>query len=127
MARKIAYWVSTFIVAAMMGFASFSYLTGHPDAVSGFAQMGYPQHLRIMLGIAKLAGAIMLIVPGLRLLKEWAYAGFTFAWIIAFVAHYLAGHGMQSFMPLGLLLLLIVSYLTRPPSRRLTAVSPASA
>jgi hypothetical protein len=39
-------------------------------------------------------------------LKEWAYAGFTFAWISACVAHYLAKDGPVAFMPLILLLLL---------------------
>ena len=37
--------------------------------------MGYPQQLRIILGIGKLLGAITLVVPGLPKLKEWAYSG----------------------------------------------------
>src|SRR6516225_5682533 len=117
MARKITYWVSTGLVAAMSAFAAFSYLSGSPQAVQGFAHVGYPQQLRIILGIAKLLGAITLVVPGWPLLKEWAYAGFTFAWISAFVAHYLAKDGPAAFMPLILLLLLFVSYVTRPASR----------
>jgi hypothetical protein len=51
-------------------------------------------------------------------LKEWAYAGFTFAWISACIAHYLAKDGPVAFMPLILLLLLAVSYATRPASRQ---------
>ena len=43
---------------------------------------------------------------------------FTFAWISACVAHYLAKDGPVAFMPLILLLLLAVSYVTRPPSRQ---------
>ena len=35
----------------------------------------------------------MLLLPRLPTLKEWAYAGFTFMWIAAVVAHYLAGDG----------------------------------
>jgi len=66
----------------------------------GFAHVGYPQQLRIILGIAKPLGAIALLVPGLPKLKEWAYAGFTFAWICAVVAHYLAGDGAKALMPL---------------------------
>jgi hypothetical protein len=48
---------------------------------------------------------------------ERAYAGFTFAWISAFVAHYLAKDGPKAFMPLVLLALLVVSYMTQPSSR----------
>ncbi len=118
MTRKVAYWVSTGLLAALSAFAGLTYLSGSPQAVQGFAHVGYPQQLRNILGIAKLLGAIILVVPGLARLKEWAYAGFTFAWISAFVAHYLAKDGPEAFMPLILLLLLVVSYLTRPASRQ---------
>ena len=117
MARTITYWVTTGLVAAMSLFAAFSYLTGNSQAVEGFAHVGYPQQLRVLLGIAKLLGAITLVVPGLPKLKEWAYAGFTFAWIAASVAHYLAKDGPKVFMPVILLALLAVSYVTRPASR----------
>src|SRR6202049_3094377 len=115
MVSKIAYWVSTGLIAAMSFFDGFAYLSGR--AVEGFAHLGYPQQLRIILGIAKPLGAIVLLVPGLAKLKEWAYAGFTFAWISAFVAHYLAKDGPKAFTPLILLALLAISYVTRPASR----------
>jgi uncharacterized membrane protein YphA (DoxX/SURF4 family) len=118
MTRKIIYWASTGLVAALSVFAAFTYLSGSPQAVQGFAHVGYPQQLRIILGIAKLLGAITLVLPGFAKLKEWAYAGFTFAWISAFVAHYLAKDGSVAFMPLILLLLLVISYVTRPASRQ---------
>ena len=115
--RKIIYWLTTGLLAALSIFAAFAYLSGSPQAVEGFAHVGYPQQLRIILGIAKLLGAIVLIVPGAPKVKEWAYAGFTFAWISASIAHYLANDGPTAFMPLLLLLCLITSYVTRPPSR----------
>src|SRR5882762_3765735 len=118
MARKISYCASTGLLAAMSLFAAYAYLSASPQAVEGFAHVGYPQQLRILLGIAKLLGAITLLVPGIPKLKEWAYAGFTFAWSSAFVAHYLAKDGPIAFMPLILLLLLAISYVTRPASRQ---------
>jgi DoxX-like family len=119
MFQKIAYWSSTTIVAVMLLFA-LSYLTGNEQVVSGFSKAGYPQHLRIVLGIAKPAAAIVLLVPGFALLKEWAYAGAAFTWIMAFISAYSAGEGVQIWtIPLALLVLLIVSYMTRPPSRRM--------
>ncbi len=125
MVRKIVYWASTGLVAVMLLFA-LSYLTGSPEVVSAFAKAGYPQHLRIILGIVKPAAAIVLLLPGIALLKEWAYAGAAFTWVMAFVAHYSAGDGAQIWvMPLVLLALLSVSYATRPASRRL--VLPATA
>ena len=119
MIRKVAYWGSTGIVALMLLMA-LSYLTGSEQVVSGFAKSGYPQHLRIVLGFAKPAAAIVLLLPGLALLKEWAYAGVTFALVMAFIAALASGEGPQTWiMPPVLLVLLCVSYVTRPPSRRL--------
>jgi DoxX-like protein len=121
MVRKIAYWGSTAIAClALLG--SLTYLTGSEQVVSGFTKAGYPQHLRIVLGIAKPVAAIVLLLPGFALLKEWAYAGATFALVMAFISAYLSGDGVKVWsLPLVLLALLIVSYVTRPSSRRLTS------
>jgi hypothetical protein len=118
MGRKIAYWATTGLLAALAAFGGVTYLSASPQAVQGFNHLGYPQQLRVILGIAKLLGAMALVAPGVPKLKEWAYAGFTFAWISAFVAHFLAKDGPTAFMPLVLLVLLFVSYFTRPASRR---------
>ena len=119
MGRKIAYW-STTTIAGVMLLMSLTYLTGSEQVVSGFAKEGYPQHLRVVLGVAKPAAAIVLLLPGLALLKEWAYAGVTFAWVMACIAAYLSGESAQIWsMPIALLVILAVSYVTRPPSRRL--------
>src|SRR5881296_615457 len=126
MPRKIAYW-STTSMASLALLMALSYLTGSEQVVSGFAKAGYPQHLRIVLGIAKPAAAIVLLLPGLALLKEWAYAGSAFTWVMAFIAHYSGGDGVQVWaMPLVLLALLIVSYFSRPSNRRM-ALSPSRA
>jgi hypothetical protein len=125
MARTIAYWGSTAIVAVML-LGSLSYLTGSEQVVSGFAKAGYPQHLRIVLGIVKPAAAIILLVPGLSLLKEWAYAGVTFAWIMAVISARASGEPVQIWiLPLALLVFLVVSYATRPSSRRISSWEPA--
>lgn len=121
MGRKIAYWASTGVIAALMCFAAFTYLSGGPQVVEGFARVGYPQQLRIILGILKPLGAIALLIPGYLRLKEWAYAGFTYAWICAFFAHYLAGQKAEAIFPVVLLVLLCVSYVMRPANRAWTA------
>src|SRR4026209_2961409 len=117
MARTIAYWTATAIVAlGLLG--SLSYLTGSEQVVSGFAKAGYPQHLRIVLGIAKPVAAVVLLLPGLALLKEWAYAGVTVAWVMASISAYWSEPGMIWIVPLVLLAILAVSYVTRPENRR---------
>jgi hypothetical protein len=120
MGRTIAYWVSTTLVVLML-LTALSYLTESEQVVSGFAKAGYPQHLRIVLGLAKPAAAIVLLLPGLALLKEWAYAGAAFAWIMAFISAIASREPVQIWiLPPILVTLLVVSYVTRPLSRRLT-------
>jgi DoxX-like family len=60
MQRNIAYWAATGLVTIVPLLAAFSYLTTSPAAVENFRHVGYPQQLRVLLGIAKLAGAIVL-------------------------------------------------------------------
>ena len=121
MSRKIVFWGATALVALDALYAAFTYLMAFPETVENFRHVGYPQQLRVLLGIAKLAGAVVLVVPRLPTLKEWAYAGFTITWIAASVAHYLAGDGPLVLLPVALLGLLAVSYVTRPADRRTAA------
>src|SRR4029077_17666715 len=109
MGRKVTYWVVTGLLALSALSAGVNYWWGSQQTVQTFAHLGYPKQLRVLLGIAKLLGGIALIVPGLPTLREWAYAGFTFAWIAAAAAHYLAKDGAVAFFPLVLLILLFVS------------------
>jgi hypothetical protein len=121
MTRKIAYWASTGLVTVVALLAAVNYLIAAPQAIENFQHVGYPQQLRVLLGLAKLAGAIVLLVPRQPTLKEWAYAGFTFTWIAAIVAHYLAGDGALTLLPVALIGSLGVSYVTRPANRRRSA------
>ena len=121
MPRRILYWGATGLVGVVTLLAAFTYLTTAPPTVENFRHVGYPEQLRVLLGIAKLAGAIVLIAPRLPTLKEWAYAGFTFMWIAATVAHYLAGDKPLFLLPVALIAVLSVSYVTRSSDRRISA------
>ena len=125
MVRKVLYWGSTAIAAVML-LGSLSYLTGSEQVVSGFAKAGYPQHLRIVLGIAKPVAAVVLLLPGLALLKEWAYAGITFALVMATISAYLTGERLQWLLPPLILTLIVISYFTRPPTRRVSTFVSSS-
>jgi hypothetical protein len=116
--KQIAFWGATGLVAIEALYGAFTYLTAAPVAVERFEHVGYPQQLRVLLGVAKLAGAIVLLLPRRPTLKEWAYAGFTFTWIAATVAHYLAGDVPLSLLPVALIGVLAVSYVARPAERR---------
>ena len=119
MARKVVYWGSTGLVCLSL-LAALSYLTGSEQVVSGFAKAGYPQHLRIVLGIAKPVAAIVLLIPGFTLLKEWAYAGIFFNMTGAAATGVFVGAApWHVIVDLVLTALTVASWALRPPSRRL--------
>ena len=80
--------------------------------------LGYPEYLMTILGTAKILGVIALLVPGMPLLKEWAYAGFTFDMLGASASHAFVGDSFgETVTPLVVLTIAIASYVLRPASR----------
>lgn len=109
---KITYWATTVIVALMMTYSAYAYVT--QEAIrQGFHHLGYPDYFRIQLAVAKLIGAVLLLAPVASRVKEWVYAGFAFTFISAFIAHTASGDPVSNRMaPVFFLLLLVVSYVT---------------
>jgi len=107
-ATKIGYWLTTVLVSAGMLMSSFMYLTANAKITEGFAFLGYPRYVIYLLGILKLVGSIVLLVPRTGRLKEWAYAGFTFCFVGALWSHLATGTPFVA--PLLFLVLLLVSY-----------------
>ena len=62
-----------------------------PSSGAFMKQLGYPESINTLLGIAKILGIIAVLVPGYPRVKEWAYAGFTFDLIGATYAQIAAG------------------------------------
>ena len=121
---KITYWVTTSLVALMMTYSAFAYLT-QPVMNEAFRHLGYPSYFRIELAIAKLGGAVLLLVPVTPRIKEWVYAGFAFVFISAFIAHLASGDPvMARVSPLIFLALLVVSYITYHKMQNSEQVEP---
>jgi hypothetical protein len=75
---NIFYWIITGLFAAFMLFSSIPDIMMVPDAVTMITGLGYPKYLIPFLGVAKLLGVIVILLPGFPRLKEWAYAGLFF-------------------------------------------------
>jgi hypothetical protein len=111
-ATRIIYWILTSIVALMMLFSTYAYLSD-PKVAQAFIHAGFPAYFRIELAIAKAIGALVLLLPVAARVKEWAYAGFAITFVSAFIAHTASGDpGSVRIMPVIFLLLLIGSYFT---------------
>ena len=111
---KIIYWTTTVLVGVMMLFSTYMYFTA-PDVKQGFVHLGFPDYFRVQLAIAKLLGALALLLPFIPArVKEWAYAGFAINFISAFIAHIASGDPVGgSLFPLVLLAILAASYISK--------------
>jgi hypothetical protein len=99
---------STGLISAGMLMSAFMYLSQNEALMKSFSSIGLPVYFVMLLGVAKLIGAIILPLPVPNGLKEWAYAGFTFVFAGAVYTH--IANGQPWIAPLLFLLLLTVSY-----------------
>jgi len=120
---KIFYWIFTGLFAAFMIMSAIPDIIIHPEAVKGFEAMDMPKYLIPFVGVAKLLGAVAILVPGFPRLKEWAYAGLFFDLIGAIYSMYSAGIPASSWAPVLLPVAVgIVSYVLYHKKQK--AVSP---
>ena len=103
---KIAYWVFTGLMTAALGVGAAYDAASAPEAIAHITHLGYPAYLVPFLGVAKLAALLVILAPGLRRLKEWAYAGLVIDLVGAAYSHFAVGDGPE--MWAGILVLLLV-------------------
>lgn len=73
------YWISTVLFSALMIFSAVGGIQPTQQAIDLIhTQLGYPVYFIQFISVAKLLGSIVILVPGLKRIKEWAYAGLFF-------------------------------------------------
>jgi uncharacterized membrane protein YjjP (DUF1212 family) len=112
-ATKITYWISTSLFFIFDGVLP-AFTSQTQPAVEAIRHLGYPDYFRVMLTFFKVAGALALILPFVKgTWKEWAYAGFTFSLIAAFVSNVcIDGFAATALFPIIAMAVLAVSYIT---------------
>jgi len=107
---KIIFYIATGLLTLLMLYSVSMYFFKHEDVSKMFTNFGYPTYIIYPYAVAKLLGIFAIWNPNFNIIKEWAYAGFFFAFILAFFAHYMIGDGEQT-AALVALVLLTVSYI----------------
>lgn len=121
MSKKIIiiYWIATLWLALGMVSTGIVQIIKMEEEVLNFNKLGYPTYLMTIIGIAKILGVIAIVSPKFPILKEWAYAGFTFTMSGAIISHIVVQDELTSlFGPTLLLVLTFISRHFRPESRR---------
>jgi DoxX-like family len=119
--KIIAYWILTGYLAfesILSATWDFNWLNkGY--ALEIMKQIGFPPYFLIIKGTATLLAAPILVLPGLRLLKEWAYFGTFLLYAGAIASHLFVHDGIAPLVaPFFFLCITIASWALRPASRK---------
>ena len=107
--NRYIYLISTGLLSALMLMSAGMYFFNYNMVAETFTKLGYPTYLIYPLATVKVLGLIAIWTKRSQLLKEWAYAGFFFDFVLALSAHLYVQDG--EFAPALLaIVLLILSY-----------------
>jgi hypothetical protein len=109
---NIIYWIFTALLIILMGFWAVNSFFMTQQGIELMRHLGYAPYVLTLLSVTKLLGIVALLIPGFRLIKEWAYAGFTidlFGAVFSFIA---VGDPVSAWAPLILgFVFIAVSYI----------------
>lgn len=118
--NRIIYWIFTAWLALGMISTGAIQLFKVDAEVDNITRLGYPVYFLTIIGIWKILGAVVVLIPKFPLLKEWAYAGFFFVMTGAIVSRIASDEPVNAVLPAVLLLALtIISWYFRPVNRKL--------
>lgn len=123
--KWIAYWLVTGLLGAGMLAGGAFDIFGGEKVTEGMARLGYPHYFGNWLGVWKIAGAMVILLPGLKVAKEWAYTGFVINLGSASLAHAMVHDSTGEIVtPLVGILIVIASWYLRPASRKVADLCP---
>jgi hypothetical protein len=119
--KLITYWIATALLAIGMLQSGIFAVLRTKLWIDLVTALGYPVYFLTILGVWKILGVIAILIPGFKLVKEWAYAGFFFAMTGALVSHVACGDdGLKAIMgPLMQTIFIILSWYFRPADRKI--------
>ena len=122
--NKIIYWIFTALFTIGMFSSGLQQLFRQKDMVDMVTALGYPMYFMTILGVWKILGVIAVLLPGFKLVKEWAYAGFFFVMTGALISHIACNDfGVKAMLgPIFQTLFIILSWYFRPPSRKIPSL-----
>jgi hypothetical protein len=108
-AFKWIYWVGTVLLSILLLFSAGMYLLNTPQVEETFRSLGFPTWLIIPLGIAKILAVAVMFLVRKSVLRDLAYAGLFFDFLLAMFAHFMVDDG-QHLLAISAMIFLIMSY-----------------
>ena len=92
--QALLYWIPTGLLLLCMVGSAVMYFLQPAQIAQVFTDLGYPVYSMYFNAIAKILGAIAIVTPVPRFLKEFAYAGYLYIMLLALQAIYLSDDGL---------------------------------
>lgn len=123
--KLITYWIATILLSFGMLGSGLAQLFHAKEMVDLVVPLGYPLYFLSIIGAWKILGVAVILLPGLKLLKEWAYAGLFFVMTGALLSHLANGdYSIKGLIgPLMQTVFIILSWYFRPASRKIISVT----
>lgn len=110
--EKIIYRIGIILLSIWFGASGFMEITRNPIVWDHTILMGYPAYFITTLGIAKIAGVVVLLIPNkMGWLKEWVFAAFFFDVIFAFISGYSFDGLINIVKPGVAFILILITYI----------------
>ncbi len=118
--NKIIYWIATALFTVGMTASGIQQIVQTKEMTDMIAHLGYPAYFMRIVGVWKILGVVAVLIPGFKLLKEWAYAGFFFVMTGALVSHLAIGdYGVKEILgPSMQTIFILLSWYFRPVGRK---------
>jgi uncharacterized membrane protein YphA (DoxX/SURF4 family) len=123
--KLIIYWIATVLLSFGMLVSGLQQIFHAKGMVDLITPLGYPLYFLYIIGVWKILGVIAILIPGLKLIKEWAYAGFFFVMTGALVSHLASGDDSLKGIigPFMQTVFIILSWYFRPTDRKIISVN----
>ena len=111
--ERIIYRIGIVLLSIWFVASGFMEITKNPLVWDRTILLGYPPHFIIALGIAKILGVIVLLIPNkLSWLKEWVFAALFFDVIFAVISGYSVVGISEIIKPIVVFILILITYIT---------------
>jgi hypothetical protein len=118
--KTLWYWIITIILSFCIFSGGLAQAMQVKGVVQGFKPLGYPIYFISLIGVWKVLGIIAILIPGFKLLKEWAYAGIFFVMSGAVISHIASNDvSVQIIAPFVLAIFTVLSWYLRPSGRKI--------
>jgi len=122
--KTIWYWIITILLSFCIFSGGLAQALQVKGVVEGFKPLGYPTYFISIIGVWKVLGIVAILIPGFKLLKEWAYAGIFFTMTGAVISHIAANDiHAQIVAPIALAIFTVLSWYLRPADRKIVSAN----